>query len=208
VAGEFALAAILLVCGSLLVKAFDRVRHVDPGFRSDHVLMATIPLSEGARPKPEQWVAFWDDFQQRIARIPGVDAAGLITCAPMSNCHAGNFFTAEGALPRPDGKDPVVLTRLATPGYFRAMGIRLRGGRFLEEPDGRPTQASAVVVNESFVRTFWGEGANGVGRRIKGRGRNASWITVVGVVGDVKRAGARCGRLCDHVRHEGGVRAG
>jgi predicted permease len=189
VAGEFALAAILLVCGTLLIKAFDRVRHVDPGFRSDHVVIATIPLSEGTRPKPEQWMAFWDDFEQRAGRIPGVDAAGLITCAPMAQCHRGNFFTAEAALPRPDGKDPVVLTRFATPGYFKAMGIRLRGGRFLQESDGRPNQAPAVVVNEAFVRALWGEGANGVGRRIKYRAKDAKWMAVVGVVGDVKHYG-------------------
>jgi predicted permease len=189
VAGEFALAAVLLVCGTLLVKAFDRVRHVDPGFRSDHVLTAAIPLSEGTRPKPEQWLAFWDDFEQRVARIPGVDAAGLITCAPMLACHTGNFFTAEGGVSRPDGKNPVVLTRMATPGYFKAMGIRLKAGRFLQEPDGRTKQATAVVVNESFVRTFWGEGAAGVGRRIKHGDKDAPWITIVGVVQDVKHYG-------------------
>jgi predicted permease len=188
-AGEFALAAILLVCATLLAKAFDRVRHIDPGFRSDGVLVATIPLSEGTRAKPEQWMAFWDDLERRVSQTPGVDAAGLVTCAPMAGCHTGNFFQVEGALPRPDGKDPVVLTRAATPGYLKAMGLRLRGGRFLQEPDGRPKQAPVVVVNESFVRTFWGEGANGVGRRIKYRDPKAPWITVVGVVGDVKHYG-------------------
>ena len=169
VAGEFALAAILLVCGTLLVKAFDRVRHVDPGFRSDHVLVATIPLSEGTRPKPEQWTAFWDEFEQRASHLPGVDAAGLITCAPISGCHLGNFFQAEGAVPRPDGKDPVVLTRFASNGYFGAMGIRLKSGRFLQEPDGRPKQTGTVVVNESFVRAFWGDHVDPVGKRIKFR---------------------------------------
>jgi predicted permease len=189
VAGEFALAAVLLVCGTLLVKAFDRVRSVDPGFRSDRVLLATIPLSDGTRPKSEQWLAFWDDLERRVSAIPGVDAGGLISCAPISNCHVGNFFTVEGALPRPDGKDPVVLTRWATPGYFGAMGIRLISGRFLQEPDGRPKHAPAVVVNETFVRTFWGEGANGAGRRMKYRGPDSLWISIVGVAADVKHYG-------------------
>jgi ABC-type antimicrobial peptide transport system permease subunit len=69
------------------------------------------------------------------------------------------------------------------------MGIRLTSGRFLQEPDGRPKQATAVVVNESFVRTFWGEGAAGVGRRIKSGAKDAQWITIVGVVQDVKHYG-------------------
>ena len=186
---EFALAAVLLVCGALLVKAFDRVRSMDPGFRADGMLIATVPLSEGTRPRQEQWLAFWDEFEQRISRIPGVDAAGLTTCAPMAGCHIGNFFTAEGALPAPDGKDPVVLWRTASPGYFRAAGLRLKGGRFLQEPDGRKNQAPVVVVNETFARTFWGDGANAVGRRIKYRGPTAPWITIVGVAGDVKHYG-------------------
>jgi putative ABC transport system permease protein len=189
VAGEFALAAILLVCGTLLVKSFDRVRQVDPGFRSDHVLVAGIPLSEGTRPKAEQWTAFWDELEERASRIPGVDAAGLITCAPLSDCHTGNFYQAEGALPRPDGTNPVVLWRSASAGYFPAMGIRLKAGRFLENADSRKDAAPVVVVNESFVRTFWGEGVNAVGRRIKYNDPRDPWITVVGVAGDVKHYG-------------------
>jgi len=189
VGAEFALAAVLLVCGTLLFKAFDRVRSVDPGFRSDHMLIATVPLSEGTRPKPAQWIAFWDELEERLSKVPGVEAAGLVTCAPLSGCHTGNFFAVENALPRPDGKDPVVLYRTASPGYLRAAGLRLREGRFLQEPDGRKGQAPVVVVNESFVRTFWGEHANGAGRRINYRGLKSPWITVVGVVADVKHYG-------------------
>ncbi|HTM24470.1 MAG TPA: ABC transporter permease [Vicinamibacterales bacterium] len=188
VAGEFALAAALLVCGTLLIKAFDRVRHVDPGFRADHVLTFVVPLSEGTRPKPEQWMTFWDDLLARAKALPGVDAAGVVTCPPFG-CHWGNFYVIDNALPRPDGKDPVVLTRLASPGYFEAMGIRLKSGRFFQEPDGRSKDSRVVIVNETFVRTFWGEGADGVGRRIRYRDAKAPWITVVGVVRDVKHYG-------------------
>jgi putative ABC transport system permease protein len=189
VAGEFALAAVLLVCGLLLVKAFDRVRAVDPGFRADHVLLANIPLSYGTRPKPEQWRAFWDDLEQRARQLPGVEAAGLITCAPFDGCHNGNFFVVENALPRPDGKNPVVLQRFASSGYFPAAGLRLKAGRFLEDPDSGTGAAPAVVVNETFVRTFWGEGVNAVGRRIRYNGDKSPWITIVGVAGDVKHYG-------------------
>jgi predicted permease len=189
VSAEFALAAILLVCGMLLAKAFDHIRSVDPGFRADGVLALTVPLNEGTRPKPEQWPPFWHELEQRVRAIPGVDQAGVITCAPLGGCHTGNFFQVEGAIPRPDGKNPVVLTRAATAGYFPAMGIRLRGGRFLEDADGRPKQPPVVVVNDSFVKTFWGEGANGVGRRLKYRAKDSPWMTVVGVVADVKHYG-------------------
>jgi hypothetical protein len=69
------------------------------------------------------------------------------------------------------------------------MGLRLKEGRFLEDADGRPGSDGAVVVNESFVRTFWGAGATGAGRRIKSTSRTAKWIPVVGVVEDVKHYG-------------------
>jgi predicted permease len=200
VGAEFAVSAVLLVCSLLLVKAFDRVRHIDPGFRTDHVLLASIPLAEGTRPKAEQWFAFWNDIEQRARRIPGVDAAGVITCAPLDDCHWGNFFRPENPIPRPDGKNPVVLMRMASAGYFEAMGIRLKEGRFLSDGDiakgalvyddvfkGRVPLV--VVVNETFVRTFWGEGAHAVGRRIKFDFRESPWITVVGVVADVKHYG-------------------
>jgi predicted permease len=150
--------------------------------------VATIPLSEGTRPKPEQWMAFWTEFERRAAAIPGVDAAGVVTCAPFAGCHNGNFFDVEGAAPRPDGKKPVVLWRTASAGYFPAMGLRLKSGRFLEEADGRAGARPVIVVNDSFVRTFWGDGADGVGRRLR-RNDNDPWTTVVGVTADVKHYG-------------------
>jgi len=200
VGAEFAVSAVLLVCSLLLVKAFDRVRHTDPGFRADHLLIASVPLSEGTRPKAEQWFAFWKDLEERARQIPGVDAAGVISCAPFDGCHLGNFFQPENPIPRPDGKNPVVLMRMASAGYFQAMGIRLKEGRFLNDGDIAKGVATddeilsgkvplAVVVNESFVRTFWGEGATGVGRRIKFNGPKSPWIAVVGVVADVKHYG-------------------
>ncbi len=192
VGAEFALAAVLLVCGTLLVKAFDRVRSVDPGFRSDHLLTFTVPLPDppsAAQPRFAEWLAFWDQLNERTRQLPGVDAAGLVSCAPFGGCHLGNFLNAENAIPRPDGKNPVILTRVATPGYFEALGSRLKEGRFLQEPDGRDKRVPVVIVNESFVRAMWGEGAKGAGRRVKFNGDDSPWMTVVGVVGDVKHYG-------------------
>jgi predicted permease len=177
------------VCSLLLLKAFDRVRHTDPGVRADHVLVATVPLSEGTRPKEEQWTAYWRDLEQRARQIPGVDAVGLVSCAPMHGCHQGQFFQPENGIARPDGKDPVVLWRSASPGYLAAMGLRLKEGRFLAEADNAKDAAPAVVVNETFVRTFWGGDATGVGRRIKYNNPKEPWITIVGVTQDVKHYG-------------------
>jgi len=153
------------------------------------VLTAVVPLSQGTRPKPEQWTAFWTELETRVAAAPGVDAEGLITCLPLVGCHTGNFFDVERAVPRPDGKNPVVLWREASAGYAAAMGLRLREGRFLQPSDLVRNAQPVVVVNEMFVRTFWGDGATGVGRRFRYRGDSQPWMTIVGVTEDVKHYG-------------------
>jgi predicted permease len=117
--------------------------------------------------------------------------AGTISCAPISNCHWGNFYTAEGAAPRgPNDPDPVILNRVATPQYFPSLGIRLKRGRLFAAQDGRegPDQPSVIIVNETFAKTLWPDGRDPVGQRVR-TGEKSPWLTVVGVVGDVRHYG-------------------
>lgn len=187
VSAEFAMAAVLLVCGGLLLKAFDRVRHVEPGFRVDHVLTFTVSLPEAVYAKPEQQLAFWDKLRARLGRLPGVESAGLISCLPLG-CHWGNFFQIEGVTPRPGETVPVTLYRPASPDYFQTMGVRLKEGRLFDEHDGRERK-NVVIVNETFARTFWKDGRSPIGRRIKRGGKESPWMTVVGLVRDVRHYG-------------------
>jgi predicted permease len=189
VAAECALAALLLVCGGLLLRAYDRVRHVDAEFRTERVLTFSILLPETTYPDNAKRLAFWDRLDERLRATPGVERAGLVTCAPLG-CHWGNFFDVEGRGPvAQSDADPVVLNRFASPDYLRAMGIRLTQGRFFDARDGRGNDAHhPVVVNETFVRTFWPGVSDPIGRRVKGRGNNP-WLTVVGVTADVKHYG-------------------
>jgi putative ABC transport system permease protein len=191
VGAEFALAALLMVSSGLLMQAFDRVRRTDPGFEPRGVLTFALSLPEAAYPDAPKRLAFWDRLLERLQALPGVDSAGGVTCPPLG-CHWGSFFAAEGQPPRgAEEKDPVVLYRYATDGYFRAMGVRLRSGRLLDPRDGRPGSGRAVIVNEAFAREFFPGVADPVGRRIR-RSQSSSeapWFTVVGVVGDVKHYG-------------------
>jgi predicted permease len=191
VAAEFALASVLLVCGGLMLRAYERVQHTDPGFRVDHVLTFSVALPEatyGDDDHPEKALAFWDRAAERLSALPGVDSAGLVSCPPLG-CHWGTFFRVEGAAPLAPGQaDPVTLFRPATPGYFKAMGVRLKSGRFFTDTDGR-NGARAMIVNETFVRTFWPGVTDPVGRRVRGRGTDSPWNTVVGYVQDVKHYG-------------------
>jgi predicted permease len=190
VGAEFALAAVLLVCGGLLMRAYDRVKNVDPGFRPDHVLTFMVHLPEatyGSDDEGKKTTAFWSQLTDTFAALPGVEAAGVVNCVPFG-CHWGNFIVAEGRTPPPDAANPVVLFRPADAGYFKAMGIRLKSGRFLETAD-LSARAAVAVVNETFARTFWPGVADPVGRRFRSGGDRAPWITVVGYVEDVKHYG-------------------
>ena len=82
----------------------------------------------------------------------------------------------------------MTLFRPASPGYFKTMGIRLKTGRFFDNADGRNGNR-AIIVNETFVKTFWPGVTDPVGRRIRGNSREAPWMTVVGMVGDVRHYG-------------------
>jgi putative ABC transport system permease protein len=190
VGAECALAALLLVCGGLLVRAYDRVRQVEPGFRTDHVLTFSILLPESTYPADDKRLAFWNRLEMRLRELPGVAQAGLITCAPLG-CHWGNFFTIEGRpAPVRGDADPVVLNRFATPDYFRAMGIGLAQGRFFDAGDGKAGGARVVVVNETFARTLWPDVSSPIGRRLRPRSDNPGpWLTVVGVSRDVRHYG-------------------
>ena len=191
VAAEFALASLMFVCGGLLVRAYDRVRNTDVGFDGAQVLTFTVNIPSATYPDSAKRRAFWNRLQERVRAIPGVEHAGVVSCAPVSGCHWGWLFFAEGAPPRrPDEASPIVLNRAVTPEYFAAMGVRLREGRFFTEReivDGFDKD-SPIIVNETFVKTFWPGGGSPIGKRVR-NGEKAPWRTVVGVVHDIKHYG-------------------
>ena len=188
VGGEFALAALLLVCGGLLMQAFDRVRRVDPGFEPRGVLTFGLHLPTATYPDPARRLAFWEELVGRLREIPGVESVGAVTCPPLG-CHTGGFFQIEGRPPRAEREqDPVVLYRFATPDYFKTMGVRLKAGRLLDDHDGRRGGPLAVIANETFVRELLPGVSDPVGQRLR-QGSNDPWATVVGMVGDVRHYG-------------------
>ena len=191
VAAEFALASLMFVCGGLLVRAYDRVRNTDPGFDGSRVLTFTVNIPSATYPDGPKRIAFWNRLQERLRALPGVERAGIVSCAPVSGCHWGWLYSAEGAPPRAANEaNPIVLNRAASPEYFPAMGIRLKEGRLFSDADAVDAfdKASAIIVNETFVKTFWPSGGSAIGKRVR-NGEKAPWRTVVGVVHDVKHYG-------------------
>jgi putative ABC transport system permease protein len=198
VVAEFALASLMFVCGGLLVRAYDRVRNTDPGFDPSNVLTFTVAIPQVKTPDDAAGAAFRTRLVDRMRQIPGVAEVGLISCAPVSNCHWGVFYTPEHAAPRgPNDARPVILNRVATPEYFTAMGIRLKEGRFFNSSDGTggAEQDSTIIVNDTFVKTTWPGAASAIGKRVvmgdslPPPGKPVRWLTVVGVTEDVKHYG-------------------
>jgi len=188
VVAETASALVLVVAAALLIKTLVRLRAIDPGFRADHVLTAQITVPYPKYRDPDRRRGFYSDVLARVAALPGVERAGLTSDLPYTA--RANYQSlkienraGEGAL----GQD--ALFRLVSTGYLQMMGARLRAGRFLDERDRNGT-LPAVVVNESLARTYW-PGESALGHRIDtGTGDGSPlWMTIVGVVEDIKERG-------------------
>ncbi len=134
---------------------------------------------------------FYSRLTERLAAVPGVTNVGIVTCLPFT-CHQGNFLQAEGSPPAASsGSSPVVLTRHASSSYFATMGIKLLRGRFFGPDEARPGGPHPVVINEQLAKQLWPNVADPVGRRMIWNGDTTSsgWMTVVGVVKDVRHYG-------------------
>ena len=188
VVAEMALTLVVMAQAGLLVLTFRRLQRVDPGYRPDQVLVYDITLLETRYKSGEERRAFFQEHLERVRGLAGVVSASAITAPPLHG-HWGNFFVAENAPPKgPNEPDPVVLQRIAFPGYFETMGIPVLAGRSFTDQDGINDGSRAVIVNETFARRSWPD-QNPVGKRIRINHRDAPWMTVIGVARDVKHYG-------------------
>ena len=187
---EVALALVLMAGSGLLLRAYANLSDMDPGFRPEGVTTFRLSLPRAKYADAFAVERFFSSLVERLEASPGVMRAGVVTCLPFT-CHEGNFLQPEGAQPRGDGSNPVVLSRVASPGYFATMGIRLAHGRFFEPKEGSANGPRPVIVNEEFARAKFPDVANPVGRRIVWNGDTvvARKMTIVGVVRDVKHYG-------------------
>jgi putative ABC transport system permease protein len=182
VVGEVALSVGLLLGGALLFNSFWRLIHVDPGFRSDHVIATTLHMSNSARPRTQK-VAFYHQLEERLKSLPGVEGAGAISVLPLSGEFNDNIFKVEGRVYPPEAFDFADLGR-STPGFLNAMRVPLISGRWLDATDTADAPGT-VVVNQEFVRRFFG-GRNPVGQHLQLSGDPAKTREIVGVVGTIK----------------------
>ncbi|HEV3468003.1 MAG TPA: ABC transporter permease, partial [Pyrinomonadaceae bacterium] len=186
VVSEVALSLLLLVGAGLLVKSFVRLQQVNPGFDPRNVLTMYAFLP-GAR-YPEEWqhADFFEKVLERARQLPGVEAAGVVSNLPVSGNfdRIGLYVEGHEAAGREDIPDPE--RYMVDAGYFKAMRIPLLGGRAFG-PQDTAEAPPVVIVNEGLARRFWPEGG-ALGKRIR-TDPSRPWMTVVGVVGEVRHYG-------------------
>lgn len=189
VAGEIALAVVLLVGAGLLIKSFARLQHVDPGFQAENVLTLELSLPETEYPDPFRRAEFFRELLDLITNIPEVKSAGAVSNLPMASDVGDRGFRIEGRPePGPDEVQVLDFSR-ATPDYFSSMGVPLIAGRFFS-PGDTETSPLVVIVNRLTAERYWPD-SDPIGARIELGESNEEtvWRTIVGVVGDVRQLG-------------------
>jgi putative ABC transport system permease protein len=189
IVGQIALAMGLTASAGLTARSFMRLLGADPGFDARQLLTMRTQLPPERYGDAERRVTFVERAVDEIRALPGVTAAAAISTLPCDGLDIWSYATIEEHVERhPRGE--IFLGRITvTPEYFATMGIPLLEGRDFTELDDVAAQ-SVVIVNRTLAQRFW-PGQSAVGKRLKYGARDAEgpWLTVVGVVGDVKQRG-------------------
>jgi putative ABC transport system permease protein len=183
---ENTVAFALLVTSILLFNSLIRLTDVDPGFDPKGALGASLNLASERYASPPQVISFYNTLLERLRSLPGVEAAGVVDAMPMTGSTEGKRYSIVGAPPKPAGEEPRARISVASPGYFKSMGIRLLQGRDFGAADGE--QSHVIVISQAMARANW-PNASPIGKRVGIVGiQSLSW-EVIGVVVDVKDDG-------------------
>ena len=186
--GEVAISLIMLVAAGLLVRTFDRLRHVDAGFAPDRVLslMVALPAYRYADEPAQQ--RFFEAALDQVSQVPGVTSAAFVNVLPFSTYNDGSRFVVDGPAPPEPGREASTDYRAITPEYFRTLAIPIIGGRPFDSRD-RGTTEPVAIVSRAFARRAFGDG-DPLGKRVRlgRRDSRAPWLTIVGLVGDVRHS--------------------
>lgn len=177
---QVALAFVLLVGAGLLLRSFLRLVAVDPGYEPDQVLAATLALDPVRYGAPGRSEALFDELLRRLEERAEVVAAGAVSFPPLASDFSLTSLEVVGEPPAPS----LAIPQATSPGYLRAMGLRLAAGRWLTAQD-HARRAPVAVVNETFARRYV-TGGQALGRQVK---MGAAALEIVGVVKDVHLLG-------------------
>jgi len=186
VVSQVALALVLLIGAGLMLRSFESLMKVDAGFEPKNVLTAYTSLPSSKYPDPAARQAFFDQLVGKLGALPGVKDVATGSLVPLAEGNWTASFFPEGQEPGRGEASPLASMRLVSPGYFRTLGIPLRRGRDFSDHDDTKSPR-VVVVDEAAARRLW-PGEDPLGKRItfSDSAEGATWLSVVGVVGDIK----------------------
>jgi predicted permease len=185
VVGEVGLACILLIGAGLMLRSFVNLLRADPGFRPEHLLTASLSLPDDTY-KPMEMLRFYERLLASLNSAAGIRSAAAGTDVPWTGYDANmSGFTIKGQKP-PAHELYHARYHVASPEYFRTMGIPLVRGRYFTAGDDTKSPLK-LIVNQSMARRYW-PNDDPLGQRITfdDHPKEADWMTIVGIVGDVK----------------------
>ena len=181
---QVALALVLLVGAGLLMQTVFNLRQQYSGFQPESLLTMRTILPPYKYAERFRRVAFYDNVLERVKAIPGVTAAGFTTSVPLQWKGGFASFTIEGQEER---RDADAIHRQVSIDYLQSMGISLRQGRYFKTSD-RQGSTPVAIVNETLAKAYWPNDA-ALGKRFKLEVKDAPWVTIVGIVNDVRQMG-------------------
>ena len=189
VVSEIAFAMLLLVGAGLLLRSFERLSSVAPGFSIDHILVADVPLSPNAHRNSQERVDLYGRIIEKVAALPGVRSSAAASFMPVSGTGPLLHFNIQGRAPKSPKEYIIASYRVVSGGYFKTLQIPLLQGRWIEDSD-RENTPPVVVINTTMAKTFFAD-QSPVGQHLQ-LGATPStevpWMEIVGVVGDIKQA--------------------
>ena len=186
-AGEIALALVMLTGAGLSIRSLVRLLGVQVGFDPQNVLTARIALPDSRYPKPAQVTAFYQQLLERIRALPGVRSASFTSNLPLEGGTNGTVIIEGQPAPKNMWSSPLVESDTVMPGYFQTLRIPLLRGRDFTAQDTED-KPQVAIINASMARFFW-PNQDPLGKRFSQDKDKPKWITVVGVVGDVREYG-------------------
>lgn len=188
VAGEVALALVVLVMAGLVVRSFQELQRTDLGFRPQNVLAFRLSLYGNNYPEEHHWSNLFRSVVERVEALPNVESAAVVLLRPLTGPIGWDFdFMVEGQTPEQQATNPKSNHERVSPGYFATMSIPILRGRDVAWSD-TPESQQVVIVNKSTAERFW-PGQDPLGKRLRWGPSVTSepkWLTVVGVVGDAR----------------------
>ena len=188
---QTALALILLIGAGLMIRTFQALRNVAPGFtQPESIQILRISLSQSQFQQPEQVIRAQIEIRDRLAEVPGVTAVAFSNTVPLDGRRSWDPVLVQDKVFPPGEAPPVRTFRYVSPGFFGATGTKLLAGRDITWPEFQ-NHTPVALISENMASELWGTPSEAVGKRIHEPGANRPWREIVGVVEDVRNEGAQ-----------------